>query len=229
MMATNGGIMIKSRQSVLTVLVFTASFCSLVQAVPPAARARHADRNRDGVVTPREVRADKTWAHDQKAKVNTPWEARADKDHDGVVEPREAARLNSAHYMRTASLVDRPWEARADLNNDGRVNRAELHVYHLGQLDADHNGLITPAERQNYWVGKRAVVNTPLEKRYDTNGDGYLSWIEGREFLKDRLILINTHGKALVSNELEMEFDANKDGIIDLTEAAKLKNALASQ
>jgi len=193
---------------------------------PPAVRARHADRNKDGIVTPREVRDDKEWARHQKAKVDTPWEARADKDHDGVVEPKEAARMNSAHYMRVCSTVDRPWEVQADANKDGKVSRAELHAYHLDKLDADHNGVITVDERRSYWKLKHAVVDTPAEKRYDTNGDGYLSWGEGREFLKDRLTLINTHGRAAVTNELELEFDANKDGVIDRDEAAGLKAAL---
>lgn len=196
-------------------------------APPHAARARHADRNHDGVTTPREIKAEHRWEQKHKAKVNTPWEARADKDNDGVVEPREAAKLNSAHYIRNASVVDRPWEATADANNDGRVDRAELHSYHLGIMDADHNGTISPAERKLHWSKKHAVVNTPVEKKYDTNGDGYLSWEEGREMLKDRLAIIRTNGRAIVNNELEMEFDANKDGVIDSTEAASLKEAVA--
>lgn len=200
---------------------------SLCQAEPPAAaRARHADRNRDGVVTAREIKADKHWAQEKKAKVNTPWEARADKDHDGVVEPAEAARLNASHYFRTSSAVDRPWEVAADSNKDGRVDRAELHAYHVSKLDANHDGAITTAERRAYWIHKHAVVNTAAERRYDANGDGYLNWEEGRAFLKDRLAVINTEGRALVSNELEMEFDADKDGVIDRAEARKLKAAI---
>lgn len=212
------------------VLFFVVAFLAAVsQAAPPhAARARHADRNHDGVTTPREIKAERRWEHGQKARVNTPWEARADKDNDGVVEPREAARLNSAHYLRNASVVDRPWEATADANNDGRVDRAELHTYHFGVMDADHNGVISPEERKLHWRKQHAVVNTPAEKKYDTNADGYLSWEEGREMLKDRVAIIQTNGRAIVNNELEMEFDANKDGVIDRTEAAQLKDAIAA-
>jgi len=73
------------------------------------------------------------------------------------------------------------------------------------------------------------VVDTPAEKRYDTNGDGYLSWAEGREMLKDRLAIIQTDGRAIVNNEIELEFDVNQDGVIDREEAAKLKAALDAQ
>ncbi len=217
-------------KTLLSVWLATALIAASTQASPPhATRVRHADRNHDGVTTPREIKAEHKWERRQKAKVNTPWEARADKDNDGVVEPKEAARMNSSHYMRNASVVDRPWEATADANKDGRVDRAELHTYHLGVMDADHNGVITPAERKIHWAGKHAVVNTAAEKKYDTNGDGYLSWEEGREMLKDRVAIIQTHGRAIVNNELEMEFDTNKDGVIDRTEAAQLKDALSAQ
>ena len=213
----------------LSVCSAAALIAVSTQAAPLGPRAVHADRNHDGVTTPREIKAERKWEHAQKAKVNTPWEARADKDNDGVVEPREAARMNSAHYFRTASAVDRPWEVAADVNKDGRVNRAELHAYHLGIMDADHNGIITPDERRNHWIKKHAVVDTPAEKRYDTNGDGYLSWAEGREMLKDRLAIIQTDGRAIVNNEIELEFDVNQDGVIDREEAAKLKAALDAQ
>lgn len=214
------------KTKVLFVCIISLPVAAALAEPPPAVRARHADRNRDGVVTHREIKADKEWARHQKAKVDTPWEARADKDHDGVVEPKEAARMNAAHYMRTCSAVDRPWEVQADTNKDGKVSRAELHAYHLAKLDADHNGVITVEERRAHWKLKHAVVDTPAEKRYDTNGDGYLSWDEGREFLKDRLTLIKTNGRAAVSNEMELEFDTNKDGVIDRDEAVGLKAAL---
>jgi hypothetical protein len=223
-----------NRRTVMTKTLVIVSSMLLVTSMspanppPPGARARHADRNRDGVVTPREIRGERNWEHAQKAKVDTPWEARADRNQDGVVEPREAARMNSIHYFRNCSLVDRPWEAAADINKDGRVDRSELHLYHQAKLDADHDGVISLEERRVYWIHKNAVVNTPEERRYDTNKDGYLSWQEGREMLKDRLIIINTDGRAVVTNELEFEFDANKDGVIDREEAKRLKDVLAA-
>ena len=44
--------------------------------------------------------------------------------------------------------------------------------------------------------------------------------------LRDRLRVINTHGKAKVDGDVEREFDANDDGIIDRSEAATMKDAV---
>ncbi len=198
-----------------------------VPADPPAAvRKAHADKNKDGVVTPREVKQERRWETKQKSVVNTPWEAKADVNQDGHVGPKEAATARRSLYIRELSVADRPWEKKADANADGRVDLKELRIYHVSQLDANQDGRITVVERRAYWVQKRSVVNTALEKKYDTNGDGYLSWDEGRELLKDRLTVIKTDGQAIVNTDLEMEFDANGDGIIDRKEAPAVQQAL---
>jgi hypothetical protein len=162
-------------------------------------------------------------AHDRV--VDTPREARADRNHDGVVGPREAAAARRHAYLRKRSDVDRPWEQAADKNNDGHVDGAELRAYHRAKLDANGDGKIGPAERAAYWH-RRWVVNTPFEKKYDKNGDGYLEWPEARELLKDKHTLILTDGQAKVDTDIELEFDANDDGVIDRAEAADLKLAL---
>lgn len=205
-------------------LITTFSITSLGEP-PRAVRARHADRNHDGVVTAREVHKDKEWATKQRAVVNTPQEARADRDHDGIVEPGEAARARGVGYARNLSAVDRPWEKAVDLNHNGKVDASELRAFHLTHLDFNRDGIITPAEHRAYWLQNRAVVDTMLEKKYDANGDGYLNWIEAREMFKDRHIIIKTHGKAIVSNDMELTFDTNKDGMIDRDEAAKIQAA----
>jgi Ca2+-binding EF-hand superfamily protein len=186
-----------------------------------AKRKAHADLNKDGTVGPREMKMEKKWEKDQKARVNKKWEAKADTDKDGVVERGEARA-----FFRKKSVVDRPWEAKADANNDGRLDLKELHLYHKKEMDKDGNGVVTPDERSAYWNSVRAVVNTKLEKRFDKNGDGYLSWDEGKEMLKYRHQIAITKGRAVVNNDVEVEFDANNDGIIDKTEAPALLNAL---
>jgi hypothetical protein len=191
-------------------------------------RARHADRNRDGVVTPREAVTERRWEWHPRATVNTPAEARADRDRDGAVEPREAARAATVRYLRRRSDVDRPWEIQADVNSDGAVDVVELRRYHRAKMDGNGDGVIGPAERRLYWTQCRAVVNTPVEKKYDADGNGYLNWDEAREMLKDKLRVIETGGRAVVNTDIETEFDADGDGIISVKEAEAIRAALAA-
>jgi len=124
------------------------------------------------------------------------------------------------------SVVNKPWEKRADMNGDGKVDPAEVRAYRLRVFDINHDGKITVEERRTYYVNWKRVVDTDAEKKYDANGDGYLEWPEAREFLKDRLTIINTAGKALVNTDFEREFDVNGDGVIDREEAAAIREAL---
>ena len=91
----------------------------------------------------------------------------------------------------------------------------------------DHNGdgKVDKKERKRYWAKHKAKVNTDLEEKYDADGDGYLSKSEAKEMLKDRLRVINTHGRAKVNTELEAEFDADGDGIISRHEAKAMRDA----
>jgi Ca2+-binding EF-hand superfamily protein len=175
----------------------------------------------DGESSVIKTKIDKKCDRKEKAKVNKAWEAKADSDKDGVVEAREAHA-----YFRAKSVVDRPWEEKADANNDGKVEWKELRVYHKTQMDTDGNGAITTEERIAYWTKVKSVVNTRVEKKYDKDGDGYLSWEEGKELLKDKAEIIKTKGKALVNTDLEAEFDKNSDGVIDGKEAPALLEAI---
>jgi len=157
-----------------------------------------------------------------KAKVNTPWEAKADKNKDGIVEPKEAQKA----AIIAKSKVNRPWEAMADANHDGHVSAAELKAYRFGLIDANHDGVIDALERKNFWLAKKYAVNTPLEKKYDANGDGFLTGDEAVEYLKDRIRVISTDGKAIANTPLEQEFDADGDGVISAEEADAIKDAI---
>ena len=179
---------------VIVMVFFLAIGSSLIFGAPPPAvvRAAHADKNRDGVVTRRELIKEKRFEHNQKAKVDTKWEKKADLDHDGKVE----------------------WQ--------------EYRVFRRDIIDVNNNGIIEPAERIAFWKNRRAVVNTPLEKKHDLNGDGYITWNEARELLKDIHTIIRTHGKARVDSLIEQEFDINKDGVIDGAEADALLAAISN-
>jgi Ca2+-binding EF-hand superfamily protein len=174
----------------LAVVVSVVNAQAQPKPVPPAKRLQHADRNDDGVVTPREMNKEKQWEHKQ------------------------------------LSTVNQPWEKRADANGDGKVEPAEARIYRLQVVDVNKDGTITVEERRAYYASWKRVVNTEAEKKYDASGDGYLEWPEARAFLKDRLTVINTDGKAIVNPDIEREFDDNGDGVIDRSEAVQLKEAL---
>ena len=172
-------------------VVALSAACVHAEPKPPAGkRMQHADKNDDGVVTPREMKAEKNWEHKQQSTVNQPWEARADADGDGKVEPVEA------------------------------------RAYRLQVIDINKDGTITVEERRAYYGSWKRVVNNDAERKYDANGNGSLEWPEAREYLNDRLTIINTDGKAIVNTDIEREFDDNADGVIDKVEAARLKEVL---
>lgn len=197
-------------------IAMTAVVCVAGVSYAWPLRGRAADRNRDGRVDSRERRMD--------ARVNTPAEARADKDHDGVVEPAEARRARLA--VKEAAVVNQPWEAKADLNKDGKVDAVELRKFHRSALDTNNDGIINASERRAFWILRKSKVNTPAEAKYDSDGDGFLTGDEARHFLRDRAILVASHGKAKVSNPLEAEFDADHDGLIDPAEADIMKDTV---
>ena len=122
-----------SKKTVILALVLCffciSSNCDLSHArakhSKAAARARHADRNRDGHIDRKEIRMEKAWEHKQ-AQVNNPWEEKVDKNDDGVVSPYENRKARE-QYIENKSEVDKPWEEKADKNDDGVVDRHELH------------------------------------------------------------------------------------------------------
>jgi len=162
----------------------------------------------------------------QKAKVNTRWEAKADRNKDGVVQPVEARKAKTGTYLKKRSTVNRPWEAKADTNNDGKVSASELRTYHTTVIDKNGDGKIDAKERKGFWVHRKSKVNTAVEKKYDADGNGWISGDEAQELLRDRLRVINTNGRAKVDSAIEAEYDADGDGVIDKKEAEAIKDAL---
>ena len=158
-----------------------------------AAKFRHADKNKDGLVDKTERHMEKKWEEKHKvekeSEVKNWWEKRADINDDGVVDKDESAAWKKIE------------KERIDLNGDGEI---------------------CPKERRLCWRHAKSRANTATEKKYDANGDGWLEPEEVKEMLKDRQTLIETKGKAKVDSAIEEEYDENGDGVIDGEEAEAL-------
>lgn len=168
---------------------------------------KHADKNRDGVISPHEWHKEKQF---EKRKVKKAGKKAKKKAR------RKKKKLNW-------------WEKRADVNEDGIVDKKERAAWkklEKERIDMDGDGVISPKERRLCWRHARSRVNTKLEKKYDANEDGWLEPDEVREMLKARHALIKSKGKAKVDSAIEEGYDINEDGILDKDEAKAMKKDL---
>jgi len=221
------------RQDIKHILVVAAGTIAFAvsgnaQAEAAGKRFRHADRNNDGRISGQELRKERRFEKNLRAKVDTPKEAKADTNNDGVVGPKEARRSTARDYLKDKSEVDKKWEAKADRNDDGVVDGKELGAFRKHRLDKNNDGKVDATERHAFWRNWKAKVNTPIEKKYDEDGNGHLSREEAGELLRDRLRVINTHGRAKVNTDLEREFDADGDGVINKDEAQVIRDAITA-
>jgi len=112
-----------------------------------------------------------------------------------------------------------------DKNKDGVVDKKERRMK-KDYLDRNDDGVVDAKEKRLSWKHKSSKVNTFLEKKYDDNGDGWLSTSEQKDLLEDRYAMIKSDGKAKVNTAIEAEYDTNDDGILDADEAEELKEDL---
>ena len=182
------------RLVLITIMVLAlAVFVSQASAKPPVeVRAKHADRNQDGVVDNKEIQMEKQWEQKQRAKVNTWWEKRADTNNDGKVDTDELAAWKQLTRERL------------DLNNDGVIDakerrlswrhaRARVNTALEKKYDANADGWLEPAEvkellKDRYTLIKtngKAKVDTAIEEDYDTNGDGVIDAGEAAAMKED--------------------------------------------
>ena len=106
------------------------------------------DANGDGKVTPEEVSTQQTAQEKAQAlALNHQIFERLDKDKNGSLSPEEFAGL----VANPAPVDPRPFMQRMDLNKDGVVTLVEYRTVMLATfdaLDADKDGVVTPAEMQ---------------------------------------------------------------------------------
>ena len=162
--------------------------CGQVIAVPPAVKRAHADRNKDGVVTPREAVKERQFEHNQKAIADKPWEKAADADKDGKVElaevrafRREALDVNNngiiepgerrTYWIKRRAVVNTPFEKAHDLNGDGIINWDEARA-----LLKDFHTIVK--------TDGKARVNSPIEYEFDANKDGVIDGPEADALLQ---------------------------------------------
>ncbi|MFH1640542.1 MAG: hypothetical protein ABIA66_01125 [Candidatus Omnitrophota bacterium] len=149
----------------------------------------------------------------------------ADRNDDGMIDKKEW-RMENTWEHKQRNRVKNWWEKRADTNSDGLVDSDELSAWKTlekERVDLNNDGTIDAKERRLCWRHARCKVNTELEKKYDSNSNGWLEPEEVRTMLRARHALIVSKGQAKVDSEAEAEYDTNNDGVIDLNEAETLK------
>lgn len=115
----------------------------------------------------------------RKSRVNTKWEKHADKNEDGRVDRKEAKDAKE-EYLEKRSEVDRKWEERADRNDDGTIDENELKDW------------------RNF---KKRKVNNSIEKKYDADGDGFISKEEAKTMYENRKEWLEENRKAKEATE----------------------------
>jgi len=182
------------RLVLITIMVLAlAVFASEVMAKPPLeVRAKHADKNKDGVVDKKEINMEKQWEQKQRSKVTSWWERRADTNNDGTVDSAELASWKQLT------------KERIDLNNDGVIDakekrlcwrhaRSRVNTALEKKYDANGDGWLEPAEvkellKDRYTLIKtkgKAKVDTAIEEEYDTNEDGVIDAKEAEAMRED--------------------------------------------
>lgn len=122
---------------VLAIVLTAVCLVSIGFAAPNAAqRFRHTDRNRDGIIDPKERHTERRWEHrhwiKSRAKVSNAVEAKYDKNGNGWLEPAETREMLKDKYelIKTngKAKVDTPTEAEYDTNKDGIIDAKEAEA-----------------------------------------------------------------------------------------------------
>ena len=132
----------------------------------------------------------------------------ADRNKDGVLDKKEI-RMEKQWEHKKRSEVNNWWEKRADTDSDGVVDKGELNAWKNQQrsrMDLDGDGQISPKERRLSWRHARSRVNTAVERKYDSNSDGWLEAAEVKEMLQAKHALIKSNGKAKVDTVMNESF-----------------------
>jgi hypothetical protein len=151
---------------------------------------------------------------------------RHDLDGDGKVDAMEAEAAKNPWYRERGLKLDRPWESHADGDADGKLSAAELYAFKKEMLDDDQDGVLSSDDYRRFFKRVRSLVQTPREKRFDRNGDGFLDGDEIPAMLKDRLSSLKGVPKRPVESKFDRLFDSNVDGNLSSDEAGALELAI---
>jgi hypothetical protein len=129
-----GNYMDKKRIVVMCIAVICLPSVVSLYADPTwKQKARHADKNHDGITTKKEVIADKVWEKSQRANVNTPLEAKHDLNKNGEIDQSEANAYLKDRYIlistKGRARVNTAIEKQYDTNNDGFIDKAEAEAF----------------------------------------------------------------------------------------------------
>lgn len=129
------------------------------------------------------------------------------------------------------SKVNNGWEIAADTDGDGIVSGDESAAWKTlvhERTDINHDGVVDNKECRLRWRYARSKVNTPVEKSFDADGDGWLAPSEAKMMLQERYTSVDRSTAAKVDTDIEKEYDSNGDGFIDVTEAATLREDIGT-
>ena len=163
-----------SKKISLIVSLVLFIFVPLLLAAQPtsAAKLRHADKNKDGIVDKKEMRMEKQWEKRQEKKEElmqeVKQEKKADTDNNTVISAKEK-RLG---WKYARSKVNTPYEARFDKNGDGWLDAAEAREFLKRRW--------TIIQTQG-----RVKADSAIEKAYDTNNDGRIDAEEAKQLKED--------------------------------------------
>lgn len=117
------------------------------------AEFRKMDADKNGIVTRAEVEGFERAVSVLKAQAkNRQMFARLDADHNGQISPAEFARLALPQQVDAAPIL-----ARTDLNRDQSISLVEYRTATLAnfdRMDADKDGIVTPAEMKAGGIGR---------------------------------------------------------------------------
>lgn len=118
----------------------------------------------------------------------------------------------------------------ADRNKDGRVDRKEKvmenrweNAHQHGDANTGGKGVYSAGEKPETPAAK---VDTSLEKKFDSNGDGWMNAYENNELLKYKYRMVQANGRTRVETDAEKLYDTNNDGYINIEEAEVMKEDL---
>lgn len=176
-------------------VVFLILFsCPWVSARQPKAaeKIKHADKNKDGVLTPKEHHMEKAWEQKQQSKTNTWREKRADTNTDGIVDNAELSAWKSLEKERidfdNNGIIDSKEKRLCWRHARSRVNTALEQKY-----DQNSDGWLEPDETKELLNDRcvmiktsgQAKVDTEAETAYDTNSDGIIDSDEAEGLRED--------------------------------------------